>query len=253
MKFRILFLFIIFAITNSLAGQTNIDSLFSSAVVHAKLEKYNTALKEAKQVIDLDSSRYDVMVFIANVHAWNKEYNDAKVYINKVYVAKPESQELYDSWLNILLWSEDYKTLLKTTNIAEDNGYDNYYNLTLKRALAYQGMEQYNAGVNYLNQNSQWLDSTSINYVYFELKRAANKNMISGYYSVDLFKGNVPTPQHLAYIDYSFTKKNNIFILRLNYANRFQEQDFQPPITIICTQTMALEYETNYSLSTDLV
>ena len=53
-------------------------------------------------------------------------YNDAKVYINKVYVAKPESQELYDSWLNILLWSEDYKTLLKTTNIAEDNGYDNY-------------------------------------------------------------------------------------------------------------------------------
>ncbi len=211
-------------------GQTNIDSLFSVAINHAKAKEYKIAINKAQNVIKLDSSRYDVKIFIANVYAWKKEYQNSKAYIKEVYTAMPQNQDLYDTWLNVLLWNKEYKELLNTINIAKANDYQNEYNIVLKKALAYQGLEQYNAGVNYLNQNTALLDSSAINSIYLNLKKSASKNTITAYYSLDLFDKNNPTPQHLAYVDYSLNLNKNILIFRLNYAYRFSFEDIQPEI-----------------------
>ncbi len=223
-----LYLFIIISTSINIAAQTNIDSLFSVAIKNSQEKNYELAIEKAKLVIDLDSSRNDVRLFIANAYAWNNDYASSKQYISKVYADNPLNNELYDTWLNVLLWNKEYSALLKTIDTAQTNGYNNQYNITLKKALAYQGLKQYNAGINYLNQNSSLLDSSAINYIYLELKKSSSKNTITGYYALDFFDKNSPTPQHLAYIDYGIAKSRNIFIFRLNYANRFNLEDFQP-------------------------
>jgi len=229
---RTLSLFILITCSFNIVGQTNIDSLFSVAIKYSRLEKYDMAIKNAKQVIDVDSTRNDVKLFIANVYAWDQNYEASKKYISDVYSNKPFYNDLYDTWLNVLLWNKEYEELLKTIDVARNNGYSNKYNVVLKKALAYQGLKQYNAGINYINQNSALLDSVAINNIYLELKKSSSKNTITGYYAVDFFDKNNPTPQHLAYVDYSLNLNRNIFILRMNYANRFKLEDFQPEIDL---------------------
>ena len=104
--------------------------------------------------------------------------------------------------------------------------------MIFKKALAYQGLEQYTAGINYLNQNQSALDSVAVSYVYNELKRAGSKNTVSAYYRIDYFENNSPQPQHLAYLDYSTSIDRTIFIVRCNYANRFDFYDLQPEIDV---------------------
>ncbi|MCW3786253.1 YaiO family outer membrane beta-barrel protein [Plebeiibacterium sediminum] len=225
---RILYIVIFFTISNAAFAQTNVDSLFNVAINLAKDKDYDLAVDKAKEVVILDSTRNDVKVFIANAYAWNNNYTASKEYINEVYTSNPSYHELYDTWLNVLLWNNEYKDLLSTVKVAQNNGYDDEYNIALKKALAYQGLQLYNAGFNYLNQNKALLDSSTINQLYLELKKQASKNTITGYYSLDLFDKNTPTPQHLAYIDYSLSNHKNTYILRFNYANRFDFEDFQP-------------------------
>ncbi len=229
---RTLYIFILIISSFNIVAQTNIDSLFSVAIKNSQEKNYELAIEKAKLVVDLDSSRNDVRLFIANVYAWNKDYDSSKKYISQVYNNNPINSELYDTWLNVLLWNKEYRDLLKTIDIAQNNDYNNQYNITLKKALAYQGLKQYNAGINYLNQNSSLLDSAAINYIYLELKKSSSKNTISGYYALDFFDKNNPTPQHLAYVDYSLNANRNIFIFRLNYANRFNLEDLQPEIDL---------------------
>jgi YaiO family outer membrane protein len=232
MAIRILFICYTVIICSQLSGQQNIDSVFSAAINNAKEKEYNHAIQNAKKAISLDSSRYDIILFLANVYAWNKDYEKAKSHLITVYTKKPQNAELYNSWLNILLWNKEYSELLKTISIAQSNGYSNIYNIALKKALAFQGLNQFNSGINYLKQNSQWLDSTSIKNIYHELLKASNRNIISAYFSLDLFKNNAPKPHYLAYIDYSIARKKTIYILRLNYANRYKKEDLQPEIDI---------------------
>ncbi len=229
---RTLYIFILIISSFNIVAQTNIDSLFSVAIKNSQEKNYELAIEKAKLVVDLDSSRNDVRLFIANVYAWNKDYDLSKKHISQVYNNNPINSELYDTWLNVLLWNKEYSDLLKTIDIAQNNDYNNQYNITLKKALAYQGLKQYNAGINYLNQNSSLLDSAAINYIYLELKKSSSKNTITGYYAIDFFDKNNPTPQHLAYVDYSLNANRNIFIFRLNYANRFNLEDLQPEMDL---------------------
>ncbi|MCW3804171.1 YaiO family outer membrane beta-barrel protein [Plebeiibacterium marinum] len=213
-------------------AQTNIDSLFSVAIDHSRAEEYDLAVQKAAQVVQLDSTRNDVKVFMANVYAWQQDYNTSKEYISQVYAIDPNNNELYETWLNVLLWNKEYKKLLSIIDTAKTNGYNNDYNLTLKKALAYQGLERYSAGINFLNQNKSLLDSADIRYLYNNLKRSASKNTISAFYSIDLFENNTPTPHHLAFVDYSTSVEQTIFIFRCNYAYRFEIDDIQPEIDI---------------------
>lgn len=237
--------FVVFA--SNADAQINVDSLFNVAIQHSRVQEYDKSIQKANEVLTIDSSRDDVCLFIANVYAWKGEYETSKGYIQKVYNANPKDSELYNSWLNVLLWNKEYQELIATIKIARDNRYDNKYNLTLKEALAYKGMQQYAAGIRAINQQSSLLDSVVISDLYNQLKNLDKSNVVSAYYRVDFFDISSMDPQHLAYVDYGLRTKKDIWILRLNYANRFNRQDFQPEIDWYHNFTNGHYFYANYA------
>jgi YaiO family outer membrane protein len=211
----------------SVSGQVNTDSIFDAAINNAQRENYDEAIEQAQQVLKYFPNRDDVRIFVANVYAWQGNYDEALKNIEKACQINQASEELYDAWLNILLWSEKYEKLIEVADLAEDNNYADTYNLVLKRCLAYKGMNQYDVGVNYIEQNNIYLDSAALNALYNQMLTLDKDKTASFFYSLDLFGNNTPEPQHLLYADYSFKLGDNTFIARLNYANRFDLNDFQ--------------------------
>jgi len=214
---------------NNLLAQINTDSLFMVAIEQSRTDDYDNAIINAKKVLEIHPDRADVAVFIANVYAWDRNYNLAKFYINSAYDLQAISEPLYDSWLNILLWNSEYKQVLRTANTAEENRYPNKYNILLKRLIAYKYLNEYDAAADLFKngQNKELMDSTHINYLARELILKSKKHTATAYYSVDLFDQNDPKPQHLAYLDYSFKIKKNTLIFRANYAHRYHEDGLQ--------------------------
>jgi YaiO family outer membrane protein len=201
----------------------NTDSIFQVAIDLAKEKKYDKSIETAKTVLGHHPDRVDVLVFIANDFAWNSEFDSAKVYINKAYKKDPKNQELYDSWLNILLWNAEYEEVIRKADLAEDHKYTNKDNLTLKRLYAYNNLDRYDSAAALFDngKNQKLLDSAAINSLYEDVLIKSKKNIVSGYYTVDFFQGNDPTPHHLAYVDYGTKINRNTLIFRLNYANRY--------------------------------
>ncbi len=230
MRTKIIVVFILSAIfwPSQLFSQINSDSLFDIAIKQARIEDYNHAISTANKVLEVHPERDDIDVFIANVYAWKGNNDSAKIFINKAYQLNPLSNELYDSWLNILLWNAEYEELLETIDIAVENKYSNNYNIIIKRLYAYKYLGEYAKGVALFdNKNQILLDSSKINSIYHEMLIKNSRNTITAYYSIDFFDDQVTSPQHLGYIDYARKIKRNTLIFRLNYANRFGVNGFQ--------------------------
>jgi len=211
----------------SVLSQKNVDSLFNSAINHAYNQNYAKAIDDAKKVLEADSSRYDVMVFIGNVYAWGENYNKALEYIDQARYINSDYKELYDSWLNILLWSGRYKVLLDKISMAKEHDYPDSYNLALKKMLAYKGLGRYSEGIDFAENNSSLLDSPAISTIYNEMMMLDRQNILSAFYSIDIFDGNNPAPYHLAYLDYGFRIDRHTLLTRINYAHRFSTNDLQ--------------------------
>ncbi len=218
-------IFIIY--TFQLTGQVNADSIFNSAILNARAGEYDKALNEAAAVLEILPDRYDVMVFSANVKAWKGDYAAALVDIDKVYLLNPSNKELYDTWLNVLLWSEDYPKLIETTELATQNDYPDNYNIVLKKSIAYNSLAQYDEGIDLIDNNETYLDSTAIKTLYDAMQMSNRDRAVSFYYSIDFIDQNDIKPQHLSYIDYTFKKNQHTIIPRFSYANRFDINDFQ--------------------------
>ncbi|PWD97923.1 YaiO family outer membrane beta-barrel protein [Marinilabilia rubra] len=223
-------LFLIIAI-NSLSfgvfGQINVDSLFNLATDHAQDQEYGEALADAEKALEADPARFDVMVFTANVYAWNGNYDKALEVIGRAREINPEYRELYDSWLNILLWKGDYVALLDKVSLAVEHDYPDNNNLALKTMLAYKSLGRYSEGIQYAENNTMLMNSETICAVYNEMVMLDRQNIFSAFYSVDIFGNNTPGPFHLAYLDYGFKIDRHTLLARFNYAHRFGSSDLQ--------------------------
>jgi YaiO family outer membrane protein len=224
---KIIFILALNTLSFGAFSQLNIDSLFNSAINHAQSQNYAEAIDEAEKVLKADPARYDVMVFTANVYAWDGKYDKALEYIDQAWQINPEHKELYDSWLNILLWSRRYRALLDKIAVAREHGYPDGNNIALKKMLAYKGLGRYPEGIEYAEDNPEILNSEGISAVYNEMIMLDRQNVLSAYYSLDLFEGNSPEPFHLAYLDYGFKIDRHTLLTRLNYAHRFSFSDLQ--------------------------
>jgi YaiO family outer membrane protein len=216
-------------LTLNLFSQVNADSLFRIAIEQSRENDYEGALLNAKRVLSIHPSRCDVNVFIANVFAWQKNSDSSKHYINKAYNLNPRNSELYDAWLNVLLWNGEYDELLITTDIAVSNGYDNDYNILIKRLIAFKYLGEYSKASELFadSENKIFLDSVQIKNLYREILLQQKQNILTTYYSLDYLPENNPAAQHQAFIDYAFKIKQNSLLLRLNYANRYSKNDLQ--------------------------
>ncbi|MPL92724.1 hypothetical protein SDC9_38837 [bioreactor metagenome] len=226
MKRFILFIIPVF-ISLFVMAQVNTDSVFNEAILDSRSGRYDAAIEKAETVLKIHPDRYDVMVFEANLYAWKGNYENALSFVDKAYSINPGYEELYDSWLNILLWSKDYSRLLEVSEIAKRNNYSNRYNLVLKQSQAFKFLGEYDAGIELIESNENYLDSAAVKQLYNEMQMLSRANTLSLFYSIDLFDNNNPGPFHLSYVDYAFKVKKTTFIPRVNFANRFNTNDVQ--------------------------
>ncbi len=200
----------------------------SFSVVYAQdslTAKYRKTIEKAEKELAVEPTRGDLMVLIANNYAWQSKSDSALAYIQKAEQINYYNDDLFDSWLNILLWSHRYENLLKTCQIAEQHQYSHTENLLRKKLIAYTELMEYDQGIELMKtpENKAFLKLHDISYMYNNLILKRNTNVVQAFYSLDCFDNNAP--QHLAYLGYSFDVGKNTLSLRANYANRFQKND----------------------------
>lgn len=227
MRIIILNLFFLF-ILGSIYGQINTDSLFETSIYHAKIKDYDLALLEAKKILIIHPERIDVMLHVINIYGWKKRFDSAKVYIEKAYNLSPKTTDLYDSWLNILLWNSEYEEIHKVASIAQLNNYHNKYNLALKKLIAYEETGKYDEGISFSKcLEKEILNQSQIQTICINLYTQSKKKQFSIYYSNNFFDKINLKSQHLAFIDFALKLKKNTLIFRCNYAQRFSKENLQ--------------------------
>lgn len=230
MKIRMHAMFFVLAILPfHLMAENDPDVLLKSSMDHVKRNEFDQANSLALQAIKMDSTRYDLYVHMANLQAWQHQYDSSKFYIKKAYALNPKSQELYDTWLNVLLWGKNYVELLTIGDLALKNGYRDQYNLLLKKAEAYQNLGQYPKALEIINlpENITFLDSSKVSAMRQDLIMLTQHRSLSVNYSADMVNTTGSEVQHLVGIDVSERFKNTYALLRANYARRFGQDGFQ--------------------------
>jgi YaiO family outer membrane protein len=210
-------------------AQNKPDQLLKSSLEQIQNKDFVQALKLAHQAIALDPTRSDLLVFMANLQAWQHQTDSAVVYLQKAYRFDPGSQELYDAWLNTLLWGKDFEGLLSTVELALRNGYINKYNLLIKRVEAFQGLEKNDKALALLNdpENAIFLDSSKVSALRQELFLLNQRRNISVSYNADWSDAPVNELQQLAGIDFSERFHHTLAFVRFNYAHRFGKDGLQ--------------------------
>lgn len=227
MKYVLLVFFLSTFLTVTKA-QVNIDSLFNRAINLAKNQNYTSAIADAKEALKHDATRGDIMVFIANVYSWQTKNDSALIYIKEAQKINYKQSDYYEAWTNILLRSNKYGDLLTSCNEALKNNYSNTEDIILKKMIAYDALKRYDSGIGLveLPENKKYLESKPIDNLYSTLILKRNTNVISAYYTLDMFDSGFG-PQHLASLGHSFDVDEHNLGLRLNYANRFGFNDVQ--------------------------
>ncbi|HEY6913988.1 MAG TPA: YaiO family outer membrane beta-barrel protein [Paludibacter sp.] len=225
---HILLLFFLSASLTGAIAQINTDSIFNTAINLAKNQNYALAIENAKEALKQDSKRGDIMVFIANVYSWQNKNDTALIYIQEAQKVDYRQNDFYEAKTNILLRSGKYGELLTNCNEALENNYSNTEDILKKKMIAYDALKEYNNGINLIElpENKKYLESKSIDDLYSTLLLKRNTNVISAYYTLDMFDSGF-TPQHLAALGYSFKIGEHNLGFRLNYANRFGLNDVQ--------------------------
>lgn len=224
-----LVIFFVVLFSGGIFAQFNQDSIFNIAVTQAHDGDYSSSIKNLEIVLDKHPLRNDVALFTARVLGWNGDYEQAEIYLQDIYKRAPQLPELYDVWLNILLWAGDDEDILHVIEKAEQNGYTNNGNVLIKKVIALKRLGHYNKALNVLTapKNRNWLDSSHVRSLYYEIQQIAHQNILTAFYSVNVFEKNSPSPWHWGFIDYAFKLKRHTLVARVNYASRFNLGGFQ--------------------------
>jgi len=204
----------------STTKKENVDSVIQVVFKYANKKLYKEGIKIAKTLEQKYPERKDITLLVGNLFAWQNQYDSAKIYVNKILSEDDTNKDGYSSLMNILLWNQEYEDLLYTTDLAEIKGYDDMYNLTMKRTLAKKGLEEYEDAINILESDDaiSFADSADIKQLKFDLNWLAKKRAITFFYALDFatkFK-----PHHFAFAEWANKLEDYTLALRLNYAYR---------------------------------
>lgn len=205
------------------------DDLLKKSLEFAEKKDYKTADDYADKAYSIDTTRADIIIFKANLKAWQHEKDSAIYYIEKAYQKNPSQDYLYDSWLNILLWNKLYDRIPDIVKVASENKYKNEYNLFVKSLEAYRGLGKYKEALELIKtkENTSFMDSTLVSSIRNEINTLSRKTTVSAGYSFDYANTGNNKVQQLAFMEYSTKIKSTIALLRLNYARRFAQNGLQ--------------------------
>jgi YaiO family outer membrane protein len=222
----IIYLFIPLGLCN-VYSQTSNFTTENKAINSNKYKQYQLAIENAKKKLSSNPESGDLIILIANNYAWQDKTDSALLYIQKAQQIKYYNNEMFDSWLNILLWSHQYNNLIEVINTAKKYHYSDNENLLRKNLIACTELKNYNEGIKLAESadNKELIKIEDISYLYNNLLMKRNTNVISAFYSLDFFDSYAP--QHLASLGYSFQVDKHTLAIRSNYAKRFGSNDMQ--------------------------
>ena len=208
--------------------QVNADSLFQSSLNHARQNSYAKALADANAALRANPNRAEVMVHIANIYGWQAKFDSAGYYIKRAYATDPKNMDIYDSWLNMLLWSQSFSEIPKTCEIAQNNGYSNGENIAQKMLLAFRGTKRLHEGIAYAEKlEPELLDNPTIKALYNEMYSKTKVKQLSLFYGIDLFDSPDISSKHLTFAEYGFNINRNSLVFRLSYSSWAPSNDLQ--------------------------
>lgn len=209
--------------------QENTDSMFNQVLQLSKQENLEQAIDLSKKILRIDAKRDDVVLFLARLYSWTKEYEEAKALLSGLHEKNPANKEIYEVWLNVLLWNQEFKDLLNLADLALKNGYPDLYNLHVKRLLAHKTLGNYQEALTLASARPEFKDSTQVKYLIQEIVKLKHRNPLNAYISLDYFKEN--NFHFYTYVDFKQELfKTHSLVFRLNYAYKFDESDFLPEI-----------------------
>lgn len=220
---KFLLTLLIFVTPLVIGAENDPDLLLESSLAQVKQNDFNKAKQLAYMALSIDSTRSDIYVHIANLYAWEHHADSSTLFIQKAYKLNPTNQELYDTWLNVLLWEKEYLMLLSTVDLAKQHGYANRYNLLIKQLEAYRGLGQIENAIAVLGlpEHRTFLDSSSLGALRQDLLFRSQKRSLNVSYSVDMVNAPVNQIQHLAGMEITQRFNNTLALVRINYAHRF--------------------------------
>jgi YaiO family outer membrane protein len=221
LKYIIPLIFILVASTAT-KSQINNDSIFEQAIFHAQNQAYQLSMLEASKAYENDNSRTDILVFIANLYSWQEKNDSALLYLDKLDSVNYRGSDYYQTLTDVLLRSQKYEELLTACDQIQGNGYTNSEDLLRKRLIALTALNRFDEGVKIaeLPTNNFLHELESIDQLYTRLLLKRNTNIVSATYALDVFN-EIFKPQHLASLAYSFKLKNDTWLFRANYSDRF--------------------------------
>jgi len=206
----------------------DVDSLFTVARDAAFERKdYTTAIQVSKTALDIKPDYTELIIFLARVYAWSKQYDSARLYFNEALRQQPGSEDAFTGFADMEYWAGSHEAALNVVN----NGLKVHpasEGLLLRKARILEARKAYAEAIPVLDSLLR------INRKNAEARRLAvqiqdhiAKNGLGVRYDYIHFDQQFPDPWHLAAVDYTRHTKAGAFTARVNYANRFSTEGLQ--------------------------
>ncbi len=116
---RRLIMVIIVMIPLAVAAQTkSTEDLFEEATRLGHAGQYAEARVLCERILKKSPDNADVRLLYAQLFAWDKKYDEAKVQYQKVIDAHPKYVEAWEGLIDVQIWSDDPHSALRTANTA---------------------------------------------------------------------------------------------------------------------------------------
>lgn len=220
-------------ISTLLSAQNTADSLYSSAKLAAQSGKYDLAVQQLEQLLQLRPTDYDGQVLLGRVYYWKGDFKLALKLVEAAVVRVPSDTETQLLYLNLLLASTQPARLLEhMSNLPHDMQQLGAFEFCRIKALQLAGKneEALQALNSYLvqypeNQQARQLEQLLIRLV-------ANQAILI---DAEMSSFNVPLDNwYTLALGYENRLKPGPIQFRLHLTNRFQltaaqfETDFYP-------------------------
>jgi YaiO family outer membrane protein len=228
---RQILIFTFLLLSSSLAkAQTSLssDELFKNAREAAFENKdYNKARQLAYQALEISPAYADIDIFLGRVYSWSSEYDSARYHFTKVLNANPANEDASIALIDLEYWNDHYDNALEICNraLTMDSTSEE---LLLRKAKILNATKKYKeAGIIVKALSKSSHHNSAVLALANSLKDAVAVNKLSISYDHTSFDKQYDQPWHLASIAYSRLTKLGSFIVRMNYANRFNSSGVQ--------------------------
>lgn len=192
----------------SQANRINADSLLKVAQQYYNQNENVKSEELCMQILAIAPDYTDVKILLARNYMAVKQFSDAKGILDEVLKDKPNYYDAHAALVDLNYWSKKYEACVMCCNNAL-----NYYPadsafLKSKEKCVAESSNRMMSSINQLN-------------------RSIYNNKIAASYRLNYFLNNIDFNSQEAYLEYTRKLDKTTVIGRVNYANRFSQNDVQ--------------------------